>query len=286
MTPAYVVQITTPKKVVLDGLWLGPKKPHRVIIWLHGLGSTMFRKLEIAKLLVDDRTAILSFNNRGHDKVAVSRTTTGRSFKSGSVHEVFTECVDDIEGAIRFARTRGVEEIYLIGHSTGCQKVVYWAGKRGKAVRGIVLLSPISDFSAESMSQGAAKVRRAAKVAKEYVRTGRSQELLPERVWGWPWIADAQRFLSLYTGSGPEETFTYWDPARKPGALGSIKIPTLVMFGDKEEYAERPVKDIAMWFERNLKNKHKVVIVPKVGHGFKGAEKRVAREIAKFMKES
>ncbi|HEV3245326.1 MAG TPA: alpha/beta hydrolase [Candidatus Paceibacterota bacterium] len=285
MTPAYVVQITTPKKVLLDGLWLGPRKPKKVIVWVHGLGSTMFKKFEIMRHMTDTQTAVLTFNNRGHDKITRGWTASGRTLRIGSAHEVFTDCADDIEGAIRFARSRGAKRIYLVGHSTGCQKSVYWAAKKGKGVQGLVLLSPISDYATEIMAAGNSKIKRAEKAARAYIKAGRKHELLPESIWGWPWIADAQRFMSLYTGKSQEEVFPYWIPERPPRTLRSVKTPTLVILGEHEEYADRPVEEIAAWFEKSLKNKHKIVIVPKAGHSFRRAEKRVAKELVDFMKE-
>jgi alpha-beta hydrolase superfamily lysophospholipase len=286
MRPAFHIEIITPKKVILDGLWLGPRKPKRVVIWMHGLGSSMFRKLAIMDHLLDGRTAVLTFNNRGHDKVTRAWTLNGRTLKAGAAHEVFTECVDDIEGAIRFARSHGVKKIFLAGHSTGCQKCAYWASKRAKGVKGIILLSPISDRASEVSISGKAKLARVEKIAREFVRKGKPHELLPENVWGWRWIADAQRFLSLYSGNSSEELFTYWDPKRNAKALRSIKIPMLVLFGADEEYTDRPIKEIAVWFQRNLKPVDRVILLPKTGHSFRGAEKTVAKAIRVFMQRS
>src|SRR3989344_7901479 len=127
MQPCFHIEITTPKKVVLNGLWFGsysakaskgkPKKPKRVIVWVHGLGSSMFSKLEIADELVDKKTAMLVFNNRGHDKVVSVATTKGKRILAGSAHEKFTDCADDIQGVINFARRRGVNNVFLVGHS-------------------------------------------------------------------------------------------------------------------------------------------------------------------------
>ena len=283
MTPAHLVEIVTPKKYLLNGLWLGSKRPKRAIVWVHGLGSSMFSKLKIANNLLDKDTAVLVFNNRGHDKVASVRTTKGVYIKAGAAHEIFTDCVDDIQGAINFARKQGAKEIFLAGHSTGSQKTAYWASKRGQSVRGIVLLGSISDFATNPKYYDKRKMRRAEKIARVYMRQGKKHELLPESAWSWPWIADAQRFLSLYSGDSSEEIFTYWDPIRNPRTLKSVRIPVLVLPAAKEEFADRPAKEIAAWFSKHLR-KGKVVIVPRVKHSFRGGEKVVAREIRRFIK--
>jgi len=276
MQACHVVEIVTPKKYVLNGLWFGSKRPKRCVVWVHGLGSSMFSKLKIADELVDGKTAVLVFNNRGHDKVANVSTTKGERLKVGSAHERFTDCIDDIEGALRFARKAGVKSIYLAGHSTGAQKSMYWAAKRGRGVKGIILLGSISDYSSGPFFYPKRQMQRAAVIAQRYVRAGKKHVLLPEGF-------DAQRFLGLYSGKGPEEIFTYWDPKRNPRTLRTVRLPTLVLLAAKDEFADRPAKEIAAWFERNLR-KGKVVIVPRVKHSFRGGEKRVAAEIHRWMK--
>ena len=99
-----------------------------------------------------------------------------------------------------------------------------------------------------------------------------------------PWFTcDAQRFLSLYSGKGPEEIFTYWDPKRNPRTLGTISLPTLVLLAGDDEFADRPAKDIAAWFEKHLQ-KGRVVIIPGAKHSFRGDEKVVAHAIRKFIR--
>ena len=66
MRPCFQIEIVTPKKFVLNGLWFGSKKPKRVIVWVHGLGSSMFSKLGIVDQLVDKETAVVMFNNRAY----------------------------------------------------------------------------------------------------------------------------------------------------------------------------------------------------------------------------
>ena len=277
MRPAHVIQIETPTKVLL-------KRASRVVVWVHGLGSSMFSKLEIAGRLCDSKTAVIMFNNRGHDKVTSVSTSTGKRLRAGAVHEVFTDCADDIEGAVRFARGAGAREIFIAGHSTGCQKAVYYASKNPRGIRGIIILGPMSDYSAEKMAQGLPALKRAERVAHAYVGQNKKHALLPEDVWKWPWIADAQRFLSLYTGDSAEEIFTYWDPEKIPKTLRAVSTPILVLLAEKEEFADRPAKDIAAWFDAHVRStKSRVLVVPKVSHSFKGGEGKAAQAIRKFM---
>lgn len=281
MRPCFHVEIETPKKVLLNGLWLGPKNATRVYVWVHGLGSTMFSKLSIMDHLIDDDTAVLTFNNRGHDKIAVVPTTGTKRIKGGSVHEVFTDCVDDIEGAIRAAKQQGAREVILVGHSTGCQKSAYWGSVKGRGVKGIVLLAPISDYSSELQASGPKKLAAAKRAAERLIREGKRDAVLPESIWGWPWIADAQRFMTLYTGAGAEEVFTYWNPSRKPQTLSKIRLPILSVLAEHDEFADRPAQEIADWFIQHI-YEGEALVARGAGHSFKGSEKKIAREITNW----
>ncbi|HEY4516406.1 MAG TPA: alpha/beta fold hydrolase [Candidatus Paceibacterota bacterium] len=289
MTPCFAVEFETPKKYILRGLWFGPparrggKKPRRTVLWVHGLGSSAFSMHHVTKSLLNKNTGVLTFNNRGHDIVSKTHCSVGkRGILGGTAHEKFTDCVDDIQGAINFARKQGVKNIYLAGHSTGCQKSIYWAyRKKSRVVKGIILLAPISDWSAEMHLQGKKKIDRATKIARQMVQRGKKHELLPPGLWHQ--ALDAQRFLSLCTPDSVEEIFSYAQPNKNPRTLRSVRKPLLVLLAEKDEYADRPAKEIAAWFEKNLTNKHKVVIISGVKHSFKGAEKRVAKAIKEFI---
>jgi alpha-beta hydrolase superfamily lysophospholipase len=287
MVPCFAIDdIITPKKFVLRGLWFGPKKPKRVVVWVHGLGSSAFTKIAIIEQLVDRETAVLAFNNRGFDRVADIKRIVGKRSKwitVGAAHEKYTDCVDDIQGAINFVKKQGIRNIFLAGHSTGCQKSMYWASKQGRGIRGIILLAPVSDYAGALANHGKAKLARVTKVARALVRTGKPHELLPKSLWGEE-LNDAQRFLSLYTPDSVEEIFSYVQSKKNPRILKSVRIPTFVIWAEHDEFADRPAKEAIAWFEKNIQARHKTCIIPGVSHSFKGGEKTVAKAMRDFMK--
>lgn len=288
MTPCHLIEIGTPKKYVLNGLWFGPQKPKRVIILVHGLGGSMLGSIEktLSPLLADKQTAVLSFNNRGHDMVSKLYRTSGNKKGytrtiAGAAHEVFTDCVDDIQGAIDFANAQGVKEIYLAGHSTGCQKAAYWAAKKGQGVKGIILLAPISDY-AGLHAEEKGKHARAVKTARALIAAGTPHMLLPDDMWPTP--VDAQRFLSLYTPDSIEQSiFSYFDESKTPRILRSIRIPLLVLLAEQDEYADRPARDIAAWFEKHAKVSLSTHVISGVGHSFRTGEKVVVHAVQQWM---
>lgn len=291
MQPVHLADIITPKRFRLNGIWFGPKKAKRVVILVHGLGGNMLNSFasNMARVLIDADTAVLSFNNRGHgliSKVYRDSPKTQKGYISvtaGSVHEVFEDCLDDIDGAVQYARKHGAKEVFLAGHSTGCQKSIYWAYKRRSVgVKGIILLAPISDYAGMRMEVGDKAIAKALAVCRKLIKEKKKHQLLPTNAW--PTLIDAQRFVSLYSQKGNEEIFPYWSETKKPRALRAVQVPILVVLAENDEYADRPAPVLHDWFIEQIYT-GEVVIIPEVAHSFHTGEKRAAGLIAAFMKE-
>jgi pimeloyl-ACP methyl ester carboxylesterase len=282
MIPCHALTFETPKKVLLNGLWFGPKDARRVYVWIHGLSSSMWSRHGIIERLVKD-AAVLAFSNRGHD--VVSRITKGKkTLMAGGGAEIFTDCVDDIDGAVRCAQSHGAREIVLVGHSTGCQKSVYWAYKRrSKGIHGMVLLAPLSDWaSANAMKEERPLLKDATQKARALMKAGKPHGFLPDGVWHHP--ITAQRFLSLYTPESVEQSiFPYFNELRHAKIFTSVTAPVLALFAGKDEYGDRPAKKIEAWFQAHPpKGGLTSAVVRGVDHGFKGAEQNVAQNIANW----
>lgn len=286
MRPAHVIEIVTPKKVRLNGLLFGTSKPKRVVILVHGFSSSVFGKQVLAEKLSDKATSVVVFNNRGHD--VISNITRGKStrFLGGAAHEIFTECVDDIDGALTFAAGLGAKEIFVGGSSTGCQKSVYWRTHtrhpKRALVKGLILLAPVSDRAAYDKEMGEATVRRAIAKARALVKNGKANDLLPSSVF--PLTLDAQRTLSLLELSSDEEIFTYTQPEVTPQTFQSVRVPMMVVWARNDEYNAHPIDTIRRWFEAHARAPLGFAVV-RAKHSFKGVEREVANLLTKFMKD-
>jgi alpha-beta hydrolase superfamily lysophospholipase len=286
MTPCFHIEIVTPKKVVLNGLLFNPKKTKSVFIFVHGLAGSAFSMGRLSDALVVSGAAVLTFNNRGFEQVATVKRRKGKDTEyvtAGTAHEVFVDCIDDIQGAVNFARRAGFKNVYIVGHSTGCQKAVYWASSGGRGAQGLVLLGPLSDYSGALKTIGKKMLAKGVAIAKKMVTSGNSHELMPSTMREW-FECDAQRFLSLYTPDTAEDIFTYAFPEKRPRTLARVKLPVLVLLAGADEYGDKPPRHIEAWFAEHLKVGDKIVIVPRVKHGFRGGEKIVVREMRRFMR--
>lgn len=285
------VRIITPKHYWLDGLWFGGSRPKTGIIFVHGLGSTVFAHHNFLTPLASKNTVVLFFNNRGHDKVTSIKKVIGKSKKgyrwelAGKTHERFVDSADDIHGAVSLLRKNGAKKIYLVGHSTGSQKTAYYLaqGKNQKKIAGAALLSPLSDCASIKKFVSRRTFLRAQKFAAALVAQKKPHDLLPANVW--PDILDAQRFLSLYIPNSKEEIFSYGEPKKRPRTLQQIEIPLLIVLAEKDEYRDRDIEKIAEWFETNIATENaSVITVANALHGFRKKENIIPNLIGEFIK--
>lgn len=284
MTKYLPVKIQTPKKFLLDGLLLKQNDSNTFYIFLHGLGGSLFSQIELLQKIAGIKNNILTFNNRGNgiiSKIKQVNTKDIRGYKSyviGMAHEVFADCLDDIEGAVNYVGKLGAKNIILIGHSTGCQKSIYYLSKKlNPLIKGVVLLAPMSDFADTFAFTDKKIYQKAATYAKKKISQGHPHDLLPTDIWTQ--IIDAQRFLSLYTADSQEEIFTYAS-GKNPTTLRRVKKPILVVLAGNDEYRDRSMSEIAKWFEQALFNHDiKIDIINNAPHNFNGYTADAAKKI-------
>jgi pimeloyl-ACP methyl ester carboxylesterase len=289
---ATVVKFVTPRNYELNGLWFGPEKAITGFILLHGLSGSAFAHHDILSPLVNENTMALFFNNRGHDKIGKIRhllPETKKGYESelvGEAHEVFTDCVDDVQGAVDLLIAKGVENVYLVGHSTGCQKSIYYLSQpsASSSVKGVILICPISDYSYALAFEHPEELKRAVSYAQNLVDEGKPYELLPLDISED--LLDAQRYISLYTPDSDEEVFPYCQTGKVPVTLQKIKTPTLVVFAGQDEYADRPAEEIGEWFKAESKAESiSVCIVEGAVHNLTGQETEAANTIKEWIKK-
>lgn len=250
-----VERFQTPKGYFLNGLSFGEFPARTGFIFIHGLAGSLFNHHEILVPLLDGTSAALYFNNRGHDKAAYIKRQAAINKQNyvvelaGEAFEVFEHCVDDIQGAVNLLGDKGVENIYLVGHSTGCQKSIYYLSKNlgTNIIQGVILLCPMSDYAFSLTQNQQQSLGVAVNYARKMIAQDQAHDLMPSQFTTD--LIDAQRYLSLNTPDSEEEIFSYANQG-KPTILSKINTPMLVVLAAMDEYGDRPVEDIATWFKQ------------------------------------
>ena len=279
--PLSLARITTRDGLWLDGIGAEPgRRRGTALVWVHGLGSVFSSAQpltrELASRLNAAGIAYFKFNNRGHDVVA----GRGRHL-AGAAFERFRQSVEDIRAMVAFVRNRGYRQIILAGHSTGANKVLYYAARvRDRRVGGIILVGPVSDVAAEAKRLGARELRRRVAAAERIAR--RDPQALVPRAWGF-W--SAHRYISLYRPGGDEDVFPYYRPNARWAAFRLVRLPLAAILGSRDEYLDRPAQEVIEAFRRNAVRARSFTgaVVPRARHGFQSQERELAERIVHWI---
>ncbi len=215
----------------------------KAIIHIHGLTGAFFRSHLASKLLPKFLSAgydSFVINTRGYGIISRFKIITGKKslrMNSGTALERFEDCVKDVRGAIKFLLSQGYRKIILLGHSTGCQKSIYYVHKeKDKRISAIILLAPADDYNVNK-KELKGKWKMAVKTAKKLLKKN-PNALLPLNLTNNEYLS-AQRFLSFGDLSRVESRLFDYESDLKE--FQSIRIPTIAIFGSREEYKTKPV---------------------------------------------
>ena len=132
-------------------------------------------------------------------------TSSYRQFGTSSLGKDCEELCNLIESV---QSTRGRSKIFLLGHSTGCQDILWYLTngiKAGHLVYGANLQAPVSDRDF-IFWHDKGRAEKALKSAEEFILTGNNEAILPEMFENVP--MSAYRGHSLYSRLGDDDYFS------------------------------------------------------------------------------
>ena len=281
--PVSLVRLRTRDGVWLDGIVTEPnRRPRTALVLVHGLGSVFSSGPALTRELSTKLNAAaigyFKFNTRGHDIVA-----RGGRRLAGAAYERFVDCVEDLRTVLAFVRECGYRRVVLAGHSTGANKVLYYASRpRDRRVVGIILLGPVSDVAAEARRLGRRELRHRVAAAERITR--RDPLGLVPRAWGY-W--SARRYISLYRPGEVEDVFPYYRPGARWTALRAVRLPIAAIVGSRDEFLDRPAGEVIAAFQRNAVRARAFTgaVIPGARHNFQRRERELADMIVRWIRD-
>jgi hypothetical protein len=298
-----LVQFPNTNNVFLPGLIYEPENgSDKVLISLHGNGSSGgFYNVELqnifGKTLTDNNISYFTFTNTGGHLIQnFDKIINGEKDRvvAGVAYELIKDCIYDIDGAINFVKSRGYKHIYLIGASTGANKIcVYDFYKEKNIVEKYVLESGGDDSGLYYHSVGDKKFRSTLQICVKKVNEGKGRNLVPK------YLSDVPiSYQSLYDQINPNGDYNifpfYWllngveiikkVPWRE---IKKVVKPTLVIYGDKDEYCYGKVQDCVKLIKNAVIGKEDFCfeIIPDADHSYFGKRKELVDKVIKFLKE-
>lgn len=290
MKSFYLVETVTKDKLIHQGIFIKPKKPgERALLWVHGLTSTFYAGINQLEIIADEcekaGIGFAAFNNRGHDAITSIKKVDHRKpagysrVDGGAGFENFKDTTHDIDAGINFLVQHGFHQIILCGHSTGANKVCYYAGsKKDNRVAGVILASPTSD---RLNQKDKFKLEKDLQAMQELTNRGKGNALVTG-IHYYP--VSPRRFLSLFTPNSLEDQFDYGDGRPRLKYFSKIKQPLLVTLGSLDESLDRTAKQVIEVFDTyQHSTNYKSVIIKNATHGYTGKEKEFVQTIINWI---
>lgn len=256
--------------LALDGFWTRDKRKSRtLLIFVHGMGSNFYKsKFKKTWMELGPKAGIdvFCFNNRGSEGAVAGET--------------FTDCLADIETAMAFAAREGYARIYLLGHSTGCQKITYYQARRkDPRVKGLILAALGDDLAIARRDLGRSYKRWLTK-ARELVARGKGDTKLPPECLGFT----ARRFLSAVDPEFTEAKLFHL--SGRMIAFSRLTLPILAVFPENEQYACIPVAGAAeLLATRTRSCNFTSVIISDADHSFHCRESACVNACIRWIKK-
>ena len=280
--------------VELSGLLYEPeRRTRRAAVFLHGTGGASIFESNRTNLLARELTsrgiAWLPFNNRGALLVRWLRGTR-RTTRGGMAYERIRECVRDIDGVARFLRSRGYRELFLIGHSTGANKIaVYDSIKRRNPFRKYVLLAGGDDTGMFYCDLGATRFQRTLERARSMIRARRGDDLAPRSVT--PMMLSWRSLYDMANPNGDYNVFPFLEVmrgvrlSRKPRFrhIRAIRKPSLYIYGDRDEFCYDDVAGCVRVLSETVGANAEIVVMEDANHGFSGKERELGSLIGEWL---
>jgi len=271
-------EIETKDHLIHQGIVSFPdRSTGTALVWVHGLSGKFYGDVPLLNGLSQRCTkrgmAFASFNSRGHDVIASLRKRDPEKASGythitiGAGYEVFEESVQDLDAVVSHMVSLGFPKVVLAGHSTGANKVCYYAAtQHDTRVAGVILAGPMSDRL--GAQRDAPAYEKSLTMVQELVRSGKGNGL----VTGIHWMPlTANRAFSLLAPDTAEDVFTYGDTTNPLFVFSSVTCPMLLVLSGNDETADRPVAEIQKTFDACAQSSsYTSVVIPGADHGYSG----------------
>ena len=157
-----LVKIATADRHVLDGILYGAEESIATVLHVHGSLGNFYHQPFIpvfAQVLTGEGINLLSCNMRTHDGIAEGYDTEGMMKYVGGSLARFETCVEDIQGAVSWSRKKLGPNVYLQGHSLGCDRVLHFLESTTEELSPI-LLSPCDSYQLQKEWLGVEKFKQ------------------------------------------------------------------------------------------------------------------------------
>lgn len=224
----------TEDELMLQGTYFDSKDKELCILFIHGQAQSIIDNrfaYVIAKKLVSNNISFLYGHNRGYSYINCMSKKDGTFKKIGATFEMFADCIKDISVWVKKIKKLGYKKIILMGHSLGCNKVLYYLSQNPQFIDGVVFLSPPDMIGLTKNEEK--NFEKIMKKAKENIINGESNKILDTLVCDFDYTS-SRTFVDFYTENNAIDNFPVERNPEIFEQLSKISIPILSIVGSLE----------------------------------------------------
>lgn len=272
-------EVKTEQNIFLNGFFASHDNKS-CVLFMPGLAGN-FLESKFARVLADDCLKngmdFLFAHNQGSFQIMdfpyLKEDGKLSNIRKGAAYEHFEDCVYDFDAWLKFVSN--YESVYLVVHSLGCNKVVYYLQERQPSnLKKLVLLAPQDSVNFPKLSMHKGMLEE----AQENIANNQADKLLTKKLLGGCLIS-SQTYYDFITNK-KINNIPYKTPGGDMSGLQKITCPVLAIIGSKEdENAQEYMQKVA-----NSVSCGRAVVIPDANHVFKNQEKVLSDKIIDFLK--
>ncbi len=253
------------------------------VLCIHGMCGTIIDNYFATvwgKLLSEKNIGFIYEHNRGHSIENDIVMRDGSFKRCGCMYEIFEDCIYDIDLAIQIAEDKGYKRIILLGHSYGCNKVIYYYYKKHPHILGIILASA-PDMVGSHLSAQSDEYEELLNEAKENIDNNEPTKLLHKMIEDYMYMS-SKTYYNWYNENSNLNNLPVISNPKHWEQFETIDVPVLTFSGSKEEdyYLHLDLlKDKAI----RCKN-FECKVIENTGHTYKNKEIEIGNLIYNWIK--
>lgn len=269
----------TERGSILNGVLFSEKKSDTVLIAITGIHGNFYSNpfyFNIGETLSKNGIDfIYAQTNDAFSEIETFNVKTQKKEIIGSKNERFFYTEEDIFAYLNFAE-KNYKNIFLVGHSLGANKVIYFLSKNPDAnIKKFLLLSPAN---LSYMMSGVTENEK--KIIKKFVDYGQGEKILPFAFMGW--VVCTANTANDWISGVLDNTTKNFTQVEKIIHSGALVIGTYDNFtcGDPKNF----LGNINNHFREHEKNE--LIFIEKTGHTYQQKEQEIADIILKYLQKN
>lgn len=275
------VEVMSKQNIILFGCLL-KKNNKKCILYIPGLAGNFFESKfprEIGKVSIEKGYDFLFSHNQGSFQIIdfpfLRKDGKLKTKTRGAAYEKFEDCVYDIDAWVKYLDKLGYEEIVILSHSMGCNKIVYYLNQKNNSkISKVILLSPQDNvnFSKLDMHKGLLEE------AKENIKRGYPEKILSKKFLGFC-LMSSDTYYQEVTNKNINN-IPYKTPNGNFSLINKINKPIYIIIGSDD------IEDGDKYMQKIIDNcqNAKYSILADADHNFKNKESELIELVFNYLK--